>query len=136
MLAVGKAVVIAGDADERALFVELLEDIGLEAVLETVIPSGVTDPSIVLTDLGPRYDPSRSRGALRRLRERWPNVPVVLLTPTDFAVRFSQSVGAEMRVFVKDLIVLSADTELGRDGLATGGSSEYVAARVGIGVRY
>jgi hypothetical protein len=41
-----------------------------------------------------------------------------------------------MRVFVKDLIVLSADTELGRDGLATGGSSEYVAARVGIGVRY
>ena len=64
------------------------------------------------------------------------NVPVDLLTPTDFAVRFSQSVGAEMRVFVKDLIVLSADTELGRDGLATGGSSEYVAARVGIGVRY
>ena len=64
------------------------------------------------------------------------DVPVEFLTPTDFAVRFSQSVGAEMRVFVKGLIVLSADTELGRDGLAAGGSSEYVAARVGLGVRY
>lgn len=64
------------------------------------------------------------------------DVPVELLTPTDFAVRFSQSVGAEMRVFVKGLIVISADTELGRDGLATGGSSEYVAARLGLGVRY
>jgi YaiO family outer membrane protein len=64
------------------------------------------------------------------------DVPVELLTPTDFTVRFSQSVGAEMRVFVKGLIVLSADGELGRDGLATGGSSGYVAGRVGIGVRY
>jgi YaiO family outer membrane protein len=64
------------------------------------------------------------------------DVPVEFLTPTDFAVRFSQSVGAEMRVFVKGLIVLSADGELGRDGLAAGGSSEYGAVRLGVGVRY
>jgi CheY-like chemotaxis protein len=95
MLAVGKAVVIAGDPDERALFVELLEDIGLDAVLETVIPCGVTDPSIVLTDLGPRYDPSRARGALRRLRERWPNVPVVLLTAHRAAQEEPDQLGAD-----------------------------------------
>jgi YaiO family outer membrane protein len=64
------------------------------------------------------------------------SVPVELRTPTDFAVRFSQSVGAEMRVFVKGLLVVSADGELGRDGLAAGGSSEYSAVRVGLGVRY
>jgi hypothetical protein len=41
-----------------------------------------------------------------------------------------------MRVFVKGLLVVSADGELGRDGLAVGGSSEYSAVRVGLGVRY
>ena len=64
------------------------------------------------------------------------NVPVEFRTPTDFAVRFSQSVGAELRVFLGGLVVLSADGELGRDGLATGGSSEYGAVRLGLGVRY
>jgi len=64
------------------------------------------------------------------------SVPVEFRTPTDFAVRFSQSGGAELRVFVKDLIVLSADGEIGRDGLAMGGSSGYGAVRVGLGVRY
>jgi YaiO family outer membrane protein len=63
-------------------------------------------------------------------------VPVELRTPTDFAVRFSQSVGADVRVFIRGLVVLSADGELGRDGLAVGGSSEYSAVRVGLGVRY
>ena len=87
--------VIAGDADERALFAELLEDIGLEAVLETVIPSGVMDPSVVLTDLGPRYDPSRARLALRRLRERWPNAPVVLLTSHRAVLEEPDQLGAD-----------------------------------------
>jgi YaiO family outer membrane protein len=64
------------------------------------------------------------------------SVPVELRTPTDFTVRFSQSVGAELRVFVRGVLVLSADGELGRDGLAAGGSSEYSAVRVGVGVRY
>lgn len=62
--------------------------------------------------------------------------PVEFLTPTDFAVRFTQSVGAEMRVFVGGVVVLSADGEIGRDGLATGGSSGYGAVRLGLGVRY
>jgi YaiO family outer membrane protein len=64
------------------------------------------------------------------------NVPVEFRTPTDFAVRFSQSAGAEMRVFLGGVVVLSVDGELGRDGLAAGGSSEYGAVRVGLGVRY
>jgi hypothetical protein len=64
------------------------------------------------------------------------DVPVEFRTPTDFAVRFSQSAGAEMRLFLGGLVVLSADGELGRDGLATGGSSEYGAVRLGLGVRY
>ena len=63
-------------------------------------------------------------------------VPVDLRTPTDFTVRFSQSVGADVRVFIRGLVVLSVDGELGRDGLALGGSSEYSAVRVGLGVRY
>ena len=76
----GKAVVIARDADERALLTELLEDIGLESVAEAVIPSGVGDPAVVLTDLGPRYDATRGRAAVRDLRQRWPHAPVILLT--------------------------------------------------------
>ena len=64
------------------------------------------------------------------------SVPVELRTPTDFTVRFNQSVAAEARVVVRGLLLLSAEGELGRDGLAAGGSSEYRAARVGIGVRY
>ena len=64
------------------------------------------------------------------------SVPVEFRTPTDFAVRFSQSAGVEARVFLGGLVVLSADGEVGRDGLATGGSSGYGAVRVGLGVRY
>jgi YaiO family outer membrane protein len=64
------------------------------------------------------------------------SVPVELRTPTDFEVRFSQSVSAETRFVVRRLIVLSLEGELGRDGLSGGGSSEYSAVRVGVGVRY
>jgi YaiO family outer membrane protein len=64
------------------------------------------------------------------------SVPVELRTPTDFAVRFSQSVSLDARVNVLSRLVLAAEGELGRDGLAAGGSSEYSAARIGIGVRY
>jgi DNA-binding response OmpR family regulator len=77
---VGKAVVIVRDADVRDLLIELLREIDLEAVVETVVPSGVVDPLVVLTDLGPRYDPRKARAGVRRLRERWPQTPVVLLT--------------------------------------------------------
>jgi hypothetical protein len=77
---VGKAVVIARDADVRDLLIELLGEIGLEAIVETVIPRGIDDPVVVLTDLGPRYDPDRARAAVRRLHERWPLAPVILLT--------------------------------------------------------
>jgi len=64
------------------------------------------------------------------------SVPVELRTPTDFEVRFSQSVSAETRFVVRRLLVLSLEGELGRDGLSGGGSSEYSAARIGVGVRY
>ena len=64
------------------------------------------------------------------------SVPVEFRTPTDFAVRFNQSVGAELRVFIGGLVVLSTDSEVGREGLAAGGSSGYGAARLGLGVRY
>jgi YaiO family outer membrane protein len=64
------------------------------------------------------------------------SVPVEFRTPTDFTVRFSQSAGADMRVFIGGLVVLSVDGEVGRDGLAGGGSSGYGAVRVGLGVRY
>ena len=91
----GKAVVIARDADERALLIELLDDIGLEAVVETVIPSGVADPSVVLTDLGARYDATKGRAAVRRLRERWPQAPVILLTSHRAATEESDQLGAD-----------------------------------------
>lgn len=91
----GKAVVIARDADERELLLELLDEIGLDAVVETVIPSGVTDPAIVLTDLGARYDATKGRAAVRRLRERWPHAPVVLLTSHRAATEESDQLGAD-----------------------------------------
>jgi DNA-binding response OmpR family regulator len=91
----GKAVVIARDADERALLIELLDEIGHEAVVETVIPSGVTDPAIVLTDLGARYDATKGRAAIRRLRERWPHAPVVLLTSHRAATEEPDQLGAD-----------------------------------------
>lgn len=64
------------------------------------------------------------------------SAPVELRTPTDFTVRFSQAIALETRFVVQRLLVLSAEGELGRDGLAGGGSSEYSAVRVGVGVRY
>ncbi len=95
MVDVGKAVVIARDVDERALLIELLGELGLEAVAATVIPSGVEDPTIVLTDLGARYDPAKARAAVRRLRERWPNAPIVLLTSHRAATEESDQLGAD-----------------------------------------
>jgi YaiO family outer membrane protein len=64
------------------------------------------------------------------------SLPIAITTPTDFEVRFSQSIGAEARVVVRGLLVLTADGELGREGLSGGSSSEYSAVRVGVGVRY
>jgi CheY-like chemotaxis protein len=93
--AVGKAVVIARDLDERELLIELLDDIGLEAVVETVVPSGVTDPAVVLTDLEARYDATKGRAAVRRLRERWPHTPVILLTSHRAATEESDQLGAD-----------------------------------------
>ena len=64
------------------------------------------------------------------------SVPVELRTPTDFTVRFSQAVSLDAKVYVLRRLVLAVEGELGRDGLAAGGSSEYSAARMGVGVRY
>ncbi len=91
----GKAVVIARDPDLRELLVELLDEIGLEAVVETVVPSGVTNPMLVLTDLGPRYDPAKGRAAVRRLRERWAHAPVILLTSHRAATDEADQLGAD-----------------------------------------
>jgi DNA-binding NarL/FixJ family response regulator len=88
-------VVIVRDADVRALIVELLAEIDLEAVVELVIPSGVDDPVVVITDVGPRYDPVKARGAVRRLHERWPETPVVLLTSHRAAAEESDQLGAD-----------------------------------------
>ena len=63
-------------------------------------------------------------------------VPVELRTPTDFEVRFSQAAALEARAVILHRLVLTADGEIGRDGLSGGGSSVYSAARVGLGVRY
>jgi FixJ family two-component response regulator len=92
---VGKAVVIVHDADVRALIVELLAEVDLEAVVEQVIPSGVDDPAVVVTDLGPRYDSGKARAAIRRLHERWPGTPVVLLTSHRAAIEEPDQLGAE-----------------------------------------
>jgi AmiR/NasT family two-component response regulator len=88
-------VVIVRDADVRALLVELLAEIDLEAIVEMAIPSGVDDPVVVVTDLGPRYDPAKARAAMRRLHERWPGTPVVLLTSHRAAVDEPDQLGAE-----------------------------------------
>ena len=64
------------------------------------------------------------------------SVPVELRTPTDFAVRFNQAVSLEGKVHLLWRMVLAAEGELGREGLLAGGSSQYSAMRVGIGVRY
>lgn len=90
--------VIVRDADVRALLVELLAEIDLEAVVELAIPSGVDDPVVVVTDLGPRYDPAKARAAMRRLHERWPGTPVVLLTSHRAAVEEPDHLGAEALV--------------------------------------
>jgi DNA-binding NarL/FixJ family response regulator len=92
---VEKAVVIVRDADVRQLLIELLSEIDIEAVVETVVPSGVLDPLVILTDLGPRYDPVKARAAVRRLRERWPQTPVVLLTSHRAATEETDQLGAE-----------------------------------------
>jgi len=92
---VGKAVVIARDVDVRELLVELLDEIGLEAVVETAIPVGVTDPWVVLTDLGPRYEPMKARAAVRRLHGRWPYAPVILLTSHPAAANEPDRLGAD-----------------------------------------
>ena len=75
-------------------------------------------------------------GAYLGARAATGSVPVELRTPTDFEVRFSQSAALEARAVVLHRLVLTADGELGRDGLSGGGASVYSAARVGIGVRY
>jgi DNA-binding response OmpR family regulator len=95
MSGMGKAVVIVRDEDERDLLTELLEDIGLEAVAESVIPSGVSDPVVVLTDLGAIYDATRGRAAVRHLRERWPDAPVILLTSHRAATDEPDQLGAD-----------------------------------------
>ena len=64
------------------------------------------------------------------------SVPVELRTPTDFAVRFNQAVSLEGKVNLLRRLVLAAEGELGREGLLAGGSSQYSAMRLGIGVRY
>ena len=64
------------------------------------------------------------------------SVPVSLRTPTDFEVRFSQSASAEARFVLRGLVLLSAEGELGREGLSGGESSEYSVIRVGVGLRY
>ena len=64
------------------------------------------------------------------------SVPVELRTPTDFEVRFSQAAALEARAVVARRLVLTLDGELGRDGLAAGGSSVYSSVRAGVGVRY
>ena len=64
------------------------------------------------------------------------SVPVELRTPTDFTVRFSQAVSVEGKLYLLRRLVLAAEGGVGRDGLTGGGSSEYSAVRVGVGVRY
>jgi len=88
-------VVIVHDADVRELLAELLGEIGFEAVVETVTPFGSGDATVVLTDLGPRYDPAKARAAVRRLRERWPYAPVILLTSVRAASEESDRLGAD-----------------------------------------
>jgi DNA-binding NarL/FixJ family response regulator len=92
---VGKAIVIVRDPDVRALVIELLAEIDLEAIVELALPSGVDDPAVVVTDVGPRYDPGKARAAIRRLHERWPGTPVILLTSHRRATEEPDRLGAE-----------------------------------------
>ena len=119
---VGKAVVIVRDVDIRDLLIELLREIDLEAIVETVVPSGVVDPLVVLTDLGPRYNPKKATAALRRLRERWPQTPIVLLTSHRAATEEPDQLGADALILkpfdmddltdaVRDVIARSAMRE-------------------------
>ncbi|MEK6206692.1 MAG: hypothetical protein AABM32_03540 [Chloroflexota bacterium] len=115
----GKAVVIVRDADVRALIVELLAEIDLEAVVEVAIPSGVDDPVVVVTDLGPRFDPAKARAAMRRLHERWPQTPVVLLTSHRAAVEEPDQLGAEaliLKPFDMDDLTSAVTALIARSG--------------------
>lgn len=116
---VGKAVVIARDADERELLIELLGEIGLEAVVEAVIPSGVDDAAVVLTDLGARYEATIGRAAVRRLRERWPHAPIVLLTSHRAAMEEADQLGADalvLKPFDVDDLTDAVQTLIARSG--------------------
>ena len=83
------------DADVRSLVIELLAEIDLEAVVELVVPSEVDDPVVVIADVGPRYDAARARANVRRLHERWPETPVVILTSHRTAVAERDQLGAQ-----------------------------------------
>src|SRR5690349_15954171 len=74
---------------------ELLTEVEVEAVAEIAIPSGVEDPALILTDLGSRYDPDKARAAVHRLRERWPDAPVLLLTSHRAVMDESDRLGAD-----------------------------------------
>lgn len=118
-LVVRKAVVIARDADERALFVELLSELDLEAVVETVIPSGASDPAVVLTDLGSRYDMDTARAGVRRLRERWPRAPIIVLTAHRSAALDPDQLGADallLKPFDVDDFTDAVHTVIARSG--------------------
>jgi DNA-binding NarL/FixJ family response regulator len=112
-------VVIVRDADVRQLLIELLREIDIEAVVETVVPSGVPEPLVILADLGPRYDPVKARGAVRRLHERWPQAPVVLLTSHRAATEESDRLGAEaliLKPFDMDVLTDAVRLVIARSG--------------------
>ena len=122
--------VIVRDGDVRDLLIELLREIDLEAVVETVIPRGVVEPLVVLTDLGPRYDPRKASAALRRLRERWPQAPIVLLTSHRAATDDADQLGADALVLKPfDMDEL---TDTVRDVIARSGKREQ-APRLRLG---
>lgn len=126
----GKAVVIVADADIRDLLIELLQEVDLEVVVEAVVPSGVVDPLVVLTDLGPRYNSTKARAALRRLRERWPETPIVLLTSHRAATEEPDQLGADALILKPfDMDVL---TDAVRDVIARSGIREQ-APRLRLG---
>lgn len=111
--------VIVGDADVRDLLIELLLEIDLEAVVETVVPSGVIDPLVVLTDVGPRYDPMKASAALHRLRERWPETPIVLLTSHRAATEDPDQLGADaviLKPFDMDVLTDAVLDVIARSG--------------------
>jgi DNA-binding NarL/FixJ family response regulator len=73
------AMLAIADSDEAMLLSEILaeEDIAAQRVDEA--PDSQT-PAVIFTDVGAVYDVDRTRQAVERLRERWPDAPVVLLT--------------------------------------------------------